>query len=68
MSNGHGNPGIRSAWESGDLVFYAGTTELLRLGADGVVSISGLAYPTADGTATQQLTTDGSGTLSFGAA
>lgn len=63
MANSHQ---VKSAWESGELVFrnLAGT-ELLRLGAAGV-SISGLLYPTADGTANQVIETDGSGTLTFG--
>lgn len=60
---------IKSAFEGGDLVFRskADGTELLRISPSGV-SISGLLYPTADGSSTDQITTDGSGTLTFGAA
>ena len=64
--NGSGNPGVRSEWQNGDLVFttFAGV-EILRLSATGVVSIAGVAFPTADGSPGQVLTTDGAGTLTF---
>lgn len=66
MSNGTGNPGIRSTWENGDLVFQTlAGVEILRLSATGVVSIAGVAFPTADGLANQVLTTDGNGQLTF---
>lgn len=66
MANGTGNPGIQSTWDAGDLVFQTlAGVEVLRIGADGVVSIAGVAFPTADGTAGQVLTTDGAGTLTF---
>lgn len=66
MANQSGLRGVQSRWDGGDLVFetLAGV-EALRIGANGVVSIAGIAYPTTDGAATTQLTTDGNGTLSF---
>jgi hypothetical protein len=68
MANQSGLRGVQSKWDGGDLVFetLAGV-EVLRIGADGVLSIAGIAFPTADGTAGQVLKTDGSGTLSFAA-
>ncbi|QMP84391.1 hypothetical protein HUN42_00013 [Streptomyces phage Dagobah] len=66
MANRSGVAGVESGWEDGALVFRAkgSGTELLRI-APGGVSIAGLAFPTADGTAGQVLATDGSGQLSF---
>lgn len=66
MANGSGIRGVQSRWDDGDLVFetLAGV-EALRIGSDGVVSIAGVAFPTADGTTGQVLKTDGSGTLTF---
>lgn len=66
MANQSGLRGVQSRWDGGDLVFetLAGV-EALRIGADGVVSIAGVAFPTADGTTGQVLKTDGSGTLTF---
>lgn len=66
MANQSGAPGIQSRWDGGDLVFSTKAgVEVLRIGANGVVSIAGLAFPTADGTAGQVLKTDGLGTLAF---
>jgi len=66
MANQSGLRGVQSRWDGGDLVFetLAGV-EVLRIGADGVLSIAGLAFPTADGTPGQVLATNGSGTLAF---
>lgn len=66
MANGSGIPGIQSRWDGGDLVFetLAGV-EALRISAAGVVSIAGIAFPTADGTDGQVLKTDGAGQLAF---
>ena len=66
MANQSGLRGVQSKWDGGDLVFetLAGV-EVLRIGADGVLSIAKLAFPTADGTAGQVLKTNGSGTLAF---
>lgn len=66
MANQSGLRGVQSRWDGGDLVFstLAGV-EALRIGADGTVSISGIAYPTADGTDGQVIKTDGAGTLAF---
>lgn len=41
------------------------TTERMRIAQDGQITMSGLKWPLADGTANQVLKTDGSGTLSF---
>jgi hypothetical protein len=66
MANQSGAPGIQSRWDGGDLVFSTKAgVEVLRLGSDGVVSIAGLTFPTADGTPGQVLATNGSGTLAF---
>lgn len=66
MANGTGNPGIQSKWEDGDLVFQTRAgVEVLRLSATGVLSIAGLTFPVADGTANQVLATDGAGNLFF---
>ena len=54
-----------------DLITYLGTAltsagSLATINSSGnAVSVSGLTYPSADGTADQFLKTDGSGTLSF---
>lgn len=66
MANGTGNPGIQSTWENGDLVFQTlAGVEIIRISASGVFSVAGVAFPTADGTVGQVLTTDGDGQLTF---
>lgn len=66
MANQSGLRGVQSRWDGGDLVFETTAgVEALRIGSDGVVSIAGVAFPTADGTTGQVLKTDGSGTLTF---
>lgn len=66
MANGTGNPGIQTAWEDGDLVFYGagGTVEALRISADGTVSLNGVVFPADVGDAGDILTSDGTA-LSF---
>jgi hypothetical protein len=60
MANGTGLRGVQSRWDDGDLVFetLAGV-EALRIGADGVVSIAGIAFPTTIGANGTLLTSDG---------
>jgi len=60
MANQSGAPGIQSKWDGGDLVFSTKAgVEVLRIGADGVLSISGIAYPTTVGADGTLLTSDG---------
>lgn len=60
----HGSPSTVTGSISNEYSFYSDVSSA-TFKNDGPVQLSGLSYPTSDGTSGQALTTNGSGTLSF---